>query len=38
MIRKGWPFDTGDCLMEVTTLTGLTVYIYIGRQNTGNLK
>jgi len=25
--RKGWIFDTGDCLIEVTAWTGLTVYI-----------
>ena len=24
--RKKWPFNTGDCLIEVTTWTGLTVY------------
>jgi hypothetical protein len=24
--RKGWPFNTGDCLIEVTTWTGLIVY------------
>ena len=23
-----WPFNTGDCLIEVTTLAGLTVYIH----------
>jgi hypothetical protein len=23
--RKGWPFNTGDCLIEVTTWEGLTV-------------
>jgi hypothetical protein len=23
--RKGWPFNTGDCLIEVTTLAGVTV-------------
>jgi hypothetical protein len=29
MTRKGWPFNTGDCLIEVTTWAGLTVYIYL---------
>ena len=24
-IRKKWPFNTGDCLIEVTSLAGLTV-------------
>jgi hypothetical protein len=24
-----WPFNTGDCLIEVTALAGLTVYIFI---------
>ena len=24
--RKGWPFNTGDCLTEVTTWEGLTVF------------
>ena len=27
--QKRWPFNTGDCLIEVTTWTGLTVYRYI---------
>ena len=25
--RKWWPFNTGDCLLEVTTWAGLTVYL-----------
>jgi hypothetical protein len=25
MTGKGWHFNTGDCLIEVTTWTGLTV-------------
>ena len=24
--EKRWPFNTGDCLIEVITLAGLTVY------------
>jgi hypothetical protein len=24
--RKGWPFNTGDCLIEMTAWAGLTVY------------
>jgi len=24
--EKMWPFNTGDCLIEVTALAGLTVY------------
>jgi len=24
--RKEWPFNTGDCLIEVTSWVGLTVY------------
>jgi len=24
--ENGWPFNTGDCLVEVTTCVGLTVY------------
>ena len=24
--RKKWPFNTGDCLIEVTAWAGLTVY------------
>jgi hypothetical protein len=24
--RKWWPFNTGDCLIEVTAWAGLTVY------------
>ena len=27
-IRKRWPFNTGDCLIEVTRWTGLTVSSY----------
>ena len=27
--RKMWPFNTGDCLIEVTTWAGLTVYYYV---------
>ena len=27
-IRTIGPFNTGDCLEEVTTWTGLTVYVY----------
>ena len=27
--RKGWPFNTGDCLIEVTTWAGLTVHIFV---------
>ena len=23
--KKGWPFNTGDCLIEVTTWAGLIV-------------
>jgi len=23
--ENGWPFNTGDCLIEVTARTGLTV-------------
>ena len=26
--RKGLPFNTGDCLIEMTGWTGLTVYIF----------
>jgi len=26
MTREKWSFNTGDCLLEVTTWTGLTVY------------
>ena len=26
--EKGIPFNTGDCLSEVTTWTGLTIYIW----------
>jgi hypothetical protein len=25
--RKGWPFNTGDCLIEMIAWTGLTVHI-----------
>jgi len=25
--RKRWPFNTGDCLIEVTTWAGLTVLL-----------
>jgi len=25
MTRKSWPFNTGDCLIEVITWAGLTV-------------
>ena len=25
--RKGWPFNAGYCLIEVTTLAGLTVLV-----------
>ena len=25
-IRKRWPFNTGDCLIEVTTQAGFIVY------------
>jgi hypothetical protein len=25
--RKGWPFNTSDCLIEVTTWTGLAVHV-----------
>ena len=27
--RKKWPFNTGDCLIEVTAWAGLTVYKYL---------
>jgi hypothetical protein len=27
--RKGWLFNTGDCLIEVTAWAGLTVSTYI---------
>ena len=26
--RKMWPFNTGDCLIEVTTWAGLTVTVF----------
>jgi hypothetical protein len=26
--RKMWPFNTGDCLIEVNAWAGLTVFIY----------
>jgi len=26
--RKTWPFNTGECLIEVTTLAGLTVTLW----------
>jgi hypothetical protein len=29
--RKRWPFNTGDCLIEVTTKAGLTAYLYENR-------
>jgi hypothetical protein len=25
--RQGWPFNTSDCLIEVTTLAGLAVHV-----------
>ena len=27
-LRQRWPFYTGDCLIEVTALAGLTVFVY----------
>ena len=27
MTRKGLPFNTDDCLIEVSALAGLTVYV-----------
>jgi len=27
MTRKGWPFNTGNCLIEVTAWAGLTVFV-----------
>ena len=26
--EKGWPFNTGDCLIEVTSRAGLTVLLF----------
>ena len=30
-----WPFNTGDCLKEVTALEGLTAYVklFVGKKN-----
>ena len=28
---KRWPFNTGDCIIEVTTWTGMTVLIKLSR-------
>ena len=27
--RKRWPFDTGDCLIQVTAWVGLTVHVHV---------
>ena len=35
-IRKMWPFNTGDCLIEVTAWAGLIVLNY-SQKVTGNL-
>jgi hypothetical protein len=31
--RKWWPFNTGDCLIELTAWAGLT-NVYIGEEQT----
>jgi hypothetical protein len=33
MKRKGWTFDTGDCLIEVTAWPGLTVFGFPSTMN-----
>ena len=35
MTRKKLPFNTGDCLIEVTTWTGLTVYDFQTKKRLG---
>jgi hypothetical protein len=32
-IRIRWPFNTGDCLIEVTAWAGMTVYVSLTRQS-----
>ena len=33
MTRKKWPFNTGDCLIEVTSWAGLTVSENLPNEN-----
>ena len=32
-IRIRWPFNTGDCLIEVTAWAGMTAYVSLTRQS-----
>jgi len=33
MTRKMWPFNTGDCLIEVTAWAGFTVLLCTSKKN-----